>query len=368
MKNQMNKLVREMTREETEYFLLGVQRTIVDKGLVQKEVALTAGVSPENFSKVLNKRIGSSAKYRRRICEVLGVTEEDMVRVGSPTQPPVQVAIPFPAAIPTDYLPTDEVVQYLARVSSSMSEVGSSYIKLDARLKYWMQMVEAMPVPVIVTRDGIVFTQNRKSRAIWDGLGKPLCSGCTDTTCKELGCDIKDAIDRGRDVEKYKMIGDGYYKVQTSHFAANGHEYTIIVTTLINECLAATKKLSRIADERAFLEKNQFEPPEYYAGSDRVVSYVNNSFLNLFDITREDMKTTDDFHIMLSRKLFYHQHVAKAADEVRMSKKATEITAKLSNNKTVTFIFRPHVKDGELVGVLVMVLTPELYEAFGGGR
>jgi len=50
-----------------------------------------------------------------------------------------------------------------------------------------------------------------------------------------------------------------------------------------------------------------------------------------------------------------------------MSKKPAEVTAKLINNKTVHFIFRPHLKDGELMGVMVMVLTPELYEAFGGG-
>jgi len=368
MERKKKSQAKEMTREEVGYFLVGVQTTIAERGLVQKDLALEAGVSPENFSKVLNRRIGSSAKYRKKICDALSVTVEEMVMIGKPTPEPQQEATKFPVAIPKDYLPADEVAQYVARVSTSLLDISASYSKIDARLKYWQQLFETMPVPVVVLRDGLVYNQNRRSRAIWDGLGRSLCSGCRDEKCKEYDCNIKDAIDKGKDIEVYKMIGDDYYKVIATHFSANNHEYTTIVITPIAECKTAMEKLTQLADERAFLESNQYEAAEYYADANRRVSYCNHAFLRLFEIERDDIKTTDDFHILLSRKLFYFQHVAKAADEVRMSKKPAEVVAKLTNNKTVHFIFKPHLKDGELQGVMVMVLTPELYEAFNGGE
>ena len=365
MKNTTSQPADGMTEEDYRAFIIGIRQTIDVNGLDQKEVAIRAGVNHVNFNKVLNHRTGSSAKYRHKICEVLGVTVEDMIRIGSPAQQPVpQIAAPFPVTIPKDYMPTDEVVQYVARVSASLSDISAAYAKIDARLKYWQQLFETMPVPVVVLRDGLVYNQNRRSRAIWDGLGRSLCSGCRDEKCKEYDCNIKDAIDKGKDIEVYKMIGDDYYKVIATHFSANNHEYTTIVITPIAECKTAMEKLTQIADERAFLESNQYEAAEYYADANRRVSYCNKSFLRLFEIERDDIKTTDDFHILLSRKLFYFQHVAKAADEVREFKRSAEVQAKLTNNKTVHFIFRPHLKDGELQGVLVMVLTPELYECF----
>jgi len=360
----------EMTKQEHDDWIAGVRKHIADNGLVQKEVAVKAGKSPVNFSKVLNHHSGSSPKYRKQICDAMGVSEIDMVRLGESERMPrvIPQAIAFPKPIPVDHMPADEVVHLLSTVSASLSTVSSSFIKTDARLKYWMQMFEALPLPVIVLRDSVVYSQNRKSRAIWDGIGKYLCDGCNDQACKDFGCDIKDALDRGRDIEKYKKIGTDYYKVQTSHFSANAHEYNIVIITPVNECLTISDNLAKINEERRFLASNPFECPEYYADADRRVSYVNDSFLQLFDLDREDLQTTDDFHIMLSRKLFYFQNVAKTADEVREFKKPAEITAKLKNNRTVHFMFRPHLKNGELAGVMVVVLTAEMHELFNAKK
>ena len=350
----------EMTNQEYEDFLVGVSRYIEVNGLVQKEVAVKAGRSPVNFSKVLNRHNGCTAKYRKDICDAMGVSEIQMVRLGESVMVPAQPEAPpiFPPAMATDTLPADEAIQ-------ALSQVSQSFLKLDAKLKYWMQAFDALPLPVIIVRDGIVFSQNRASRALWSGLGLPLCDGCKDETCREIGCDIKDAIDKGRDVEKYKLIGKDYYKVQTSHFTANAHHYAAVVITKINECWSATEQLDSMRAERMFISSNPYETPEYYSRADRKVSYVNAAFLELFDIKREDIKTADDFHIIMSKKLFYFGHVSKAADDVRENKKPSDVEAKLTNNKMVHFLFRPHLRDdGELAGVMVTVLTPELYELY----
>lgn len=356
----------EMTKQEHEDWIAGVRRYIADNGLIQKEVAVAAGKSPVNFSKVLNHHSGSSPKYRKSICDVLGLSEFEAIRLGESERSPqvtrLEPALPKPS--PIDFLPADEVVQLLAVANSSLATVSSNFLKMDVRLKYWVQLFESLPIPVVVVRDGIVYSQNRKSRAMWDGVGKTLCEGCQDQACKEFGCDIKDALDKGRDIEKYKLIVGDYYKVQTSHFTANSHEYNIIVITPINECYAVSEKLEKINKERAFIASNAYEPPEYYAGADRIVSYVNDAFLKMFEVERKDILTTDDFHILVSKRLFSHHRVVKAADEARELHQPTEVQAKLSNNKTVTFIFRPHVEDNELVGVMVTVLTPEMYELF----
>ena len=363
MKNLMKPLDREMTREETEYFLLGVQKTIADKGLIQRDVALTAGVSPENFSKVLNRRIGSSAKYRRRICEALGVTEAEMVQVGSPVhqnipqpqQPPTRM---FAAPLPADYMAVDDVVQ-------TLSAVSASFIKADARLKFWSQLIESLPIPVLVVRDGLVYVQNRASRAIWLGVGKPLCSGCTDPKCKEQGfCDISEAIETGRDIVRFKKIGDDYFKVSTGHFSANNHSYNVVMITEINECRIDSERLKAIQEERRFLSSNLFETSEVYFNTYGKISYINESFAKLFEIDREDLLTADDLHILLSRKLFYFGNVSKAIDDIREDGNPVEVQAKLKNNKTVYFILTPHIAEEEVCGVLVVCLTAEMYQLF----
>ena len=351
-----------MIEDDKPFFIKGLKVKMAEMGMKQVDFARYFGMNPVTINRYFKGKSFPDGKSMSIIRSRLGMTEDEIVGIVKPrvlinpqATPPVQVSIP------KEYMSADDAAHVLSSLAATVR-------KMDSRLKYWQQVFEALPVPVIVLRDGLVYSQNRRSRAIWDGLGRSLCSGCQDEKCKDYGCNIKDAIDKGKDIEVYKMIGDDYYKVIATHFSANNHEYTTIVITPIAECKTAMEKLTQIADERAFLESNKYEAAEYYADANRRVSYCNKSFLRLFEIERDDIKTTDDFHILLSRKLFYFQHVAKAADEVREFKRSAEVQAKLTNNKTVHFIFRPHLKDGELQGVLVMVLTPELYEAFNGGE
>ena len=350
-----------MNKETLAYFLLGLKHFIKDSGLTQDAVAIKADTTGVTMSKYINGRGAPSKKWRDKVVAALNTDETELVLIGrkiqnqpfdeSPSpQPPT-----FPAPV-SDILQADEATQ-------ALSTVSQSFLKIDAKLKYWVQAFDSLPVPVIIVRDGVVYSQNRKSRALWAGIGHHLCDGCNDPTCSELGCDIKTAIDKGLDVEKYKMIGEDYYKVETSHFVANSYHYTAVVITKINECRTATESLDAIRAERAFLASNPYELPEYYANADRKVSYVNDAFLELFDIQRDDMQTADDFHIMISKKLFYFGHVSQAADIVRSNGKPADVAAKLKNNKTVHFLFRPHLREnGDLAGVLVVVLTPEMYE------
>jgi len=131
MKTTISQAAVDMTKDEYRDFIAGIRKTIDVMGLIQKEVAVKAGVSHVNFSKVLNHRIGSSAKYRHKICKALGVSEEEMVKLGGGEKPPEQVSVSRPpiAPLPADYLSVDDIVQ-------TLSAVSASFIKTDARLKF----------------------------------------------------------------------------------------------------------------------------------------------------------------------------------------------------------------------------------------
>jgi len=353
-----------MNKETLAYFMSGLQHFIKESGMTQNDVALKAGTTGVTLSKYVNQRGTPSKEWREKILQVLNVDESELVLLGKRLTNPIGAGnlssfeVKLAQAKEEDYTPPDEAI-------GALSAVTASLLKLDGKLKYWLQAFDSLPVPVIILRDGIVRSQNKLSKAIWSGMDRPLCDGCKDDECQRQGCEIKDAVDHGREIEKYKKIGDDYFKVSTSYFSANGNRYTAILITKINECLAVTEQLESINEERAFISQNQYEPAECYVTASCKVSYINESFLNLFGIQKDGMETGDDFHIMISKKLFYFKNVSKAAEEAKDLQKSSDVVAKLTDNRQVYFMFRPHVKaNGEYAGVLVTVLPAEMYEFY----
>jgi len=345
-----------MRKEDRLDFLKGLKKKMAEMELNQVNFANLVGVSAVTVSRWFspNTEDFPSDESLEKVCSALGMTEDDIIAIVNPPKQ-VRTKPPTVVSIPSDYMAVDDVVQ-------TLSTVSASFIKADARLKFWGQLIEALPMPVMVVRDGIIYVQNRASRAIWIGIGKPLRESCHDPRCKEVGhCDIEVALDSSRDIERYKKLGDDYYKVVTGHFSANNHNYNVVVITEINECYVNSERLATIQEERNFLSNNLFETPGCYFNTHGKVSYVNKSFMKLFEIDKKDIQTSDDLHIMLSRKLFYLGHVSKAIDDARDNGKPIEVQAKLKNNKTINFILTPHVVDGVSRGVLVVCLTAELY-------
>ena len=216
-----------MERDEREFFLKGLRLQMAARKLNQRSLAKLAGLSSVTISRYFSPNTDSfpADESVEKICSGLKMTADEIIRSALPAQ----VRLPEPPrfrSTPSDYMPVDEVMQ-------SMSAVSAAYMKIDARLKYWMGIVEALPVAVVVVRDGLLYTQNRASRALWQGVGRPLCDNCKDPKCAECGCEIKKAVDSGLDIERLKNIDGVAYKMQTTHFQANDHNYHIVTMTCV---------------------------------------------------------------------------------------------------------------------------------------
>ena len=347
-----------MRKEDKDLFIKGLKKAISAQGHNQTTFAKHIGVRSVTVSRWLspNTKDFPSEDSLEKISTGLAMTEDEIIALTLPPRPTLPTAPnKLPAPLPADYMSVDAVVQ-------TLSAVSASFIKADARLEFWKQLLESLPIPVMVVRDSVVYIQNRASRALKIGVGKPLCEWCLDPKCRENGrCDIEESLITGRDISRYKRIGDNYYNIVTGHFSANNNSYNVVMLTEINECFFDSERLKTIQEERIFLSNNLFETPEIYFNTHGRISYINESFAKLFEIGKDDLLTSDDLIIMLSRKLFYFGHVSQAIEDARDDGKPIEIQAKLKNNKVVYFILTPHMAGEEIRGVLVVVLTAELY-------
>jgi len=342
---------QEMTEAEYNSFVKNLSKIIQDRGLVQNDIAAKAGVSAVNMSKVLNFKSGCSAKWRKKICDAIGVTVDSLVdKPKEVAQPERRIHI-----TPTNHVDLREVLSGLTALINKLGETTD-------RARMWKSVFDALPIAAIIVKDDKVIFQNQRSKAFGLVSGENVCLTCANADeCNGDDCALHRAHATGIEASEYKVIKGTHYKVICVPVTVVDASYIIITATEIDECGSDMQNLDRIIEEREFIASCDYEPAEiYYSDADQKITYINKSFLTLFGVERREMRTAQDFITMLSSKLFYPPKIVALALSCRNDGIAAEESAKLlTGNETVRFVFRPHKKNGMIIGIMVVVLPLE---------
>jgi DNA-binding Xre family transcriptional regulator len=215
----------DMTKEDLDYFITGLGVIIDERGIVQTDLATRAGISAVNLSRVINRRAGCSAKWRRKVCAALGVFEEDVIREGSRKRTPTPPPPPSIPGVEAGYVSPFDVV-------SAVNVLAGQYTKANERMHCWMAVFELLPVAALIVRDDIVVHQNHMSR-IWGNVtGRPICEGCISSDgCERATCPVTVAVETNDHASGYRMIGAQRYRVDATPMRHQEESRLIVTAT-----------------------------------------------------------------------------------------------------------------------------------------
>ena len=321
----------------------------------QSKLSELTGVTTATLSKYLGANRGEfdypSDETIFRICRGIGKEPEEIIALAEKKPTTIK------EQLPTGYYSSNDV-------ADNLRAIEASYRKVDARLHYWSNIFELMPMPACILRDGIVVNQNKLSRELGPAIGKPLCNNCFDTECAGDDCIIKKAVEEHRSIEGYKKTERGYMKVQTSPFRIEQYDYVLVTATPVDECLQHLEENQLMASELGIFAGLPVDIPKYYADEKRTVRFVNQPYLDLFGVTTEPFETADDFHLIIRKRLVRSEKVSAVADDVRANHKPAIVSANLKGGKTIHFLFKPHMVKGEFRVVIAVILDKPLFDYF----
>jgi transcriptional regulator with XRE-family HTH domain len=342
-----------MREDEYKYFIEGLALIIQRSGEKQKELAERAGVSAVNLSKVLNSKSGCSYKWREKICAALGVTQSEAIKIGidGDTQPHVKN---------NQVNPTD--------VQKGLVALIDKFNERSDMMRLWISVFEESPVASLLIHNDTVLHQNIAAKALGIALGGTVCDNCkSEQNCFDDPCAINMAIASGAPHESYNFMGNRYYHIRATPFRQLDDLYYICTIDEITQCGDTERQLEKIRLEREFIESCPLDCPMYYADENKKIVYASKSFLNIIGVTRDKMMYSEDFISYLNAKLFSPKKITTMAEAARMSGVQSDSLAKLQDNTMLWFCFRPHIVEGKIIGVLVVVLDEETYN-FKKGR
>jgi hypothetical protein len=355
-----------MTKEEYGLFISGLLKTIEEKEIVQKDLAMKAQVSEVNLSKVLNLKVGSSPKWRKKICVALGVSEDEMIAAGYAIKNKPQTQPPQRHRRSTD--PSTPAADVVAAVTL----LASQFLQTERNLIFWQTFFESISSAACIIKDGIVLYQNQADRSLCRGIiiGEKICDSCSGDKCFQSNCadcSIKHTMETGEPKKFYANIGDGFYRVESVPMRADGKLYVIAIACKEEEYRKALEKLASLEKERKYIPNMGLFAPTLYVNAEHKIKFLTEEFSRTLHLPSDNLKTFDDFLDMLNEKLFSPKKLYALAKEARDEGIASEASAKLTNGKSVWFIFRPAKDDnGILVGLIIHVMDQEMYEFFKG--
>jgi len=244
MNESIEEQLMDMTKEDLDFFLTGLSAVIEEKDLVQKDIAERANINDVNLSRVLNRRSGCTAKWRRKICKALGMYEDDLILIGARKQqqsdarhaPHLRFVSPLAFPAPEKTFPAKvssmDVLNAVAIASTSIQAFVGQCRDIEKERVYWQTAFNEMPVSAMLIHDDIVVEQNIKSRSLKILKGKKFCDNCEGDACTNLDiCPLNIAKTTATASSGYKIIDNLRYKLDCKPIRIDGSEYIIVLAT-----------------------------------------------------------------------------------------------------------------------------------------
>jgi len=240
---QMSEIGEEMNDETYEFFIRGLRLAIARAGYTDKDFA--AGImNPVSLSKNLNGKYRMRDENISKCAKKLNIDPVDIVMMGKAGQnvreTPQQPANQDIPGVSAKHINPMDVLDSLSRAGESLSSAASAvsalvrqHQKLDERMRYWRSIFEYLPVSAMVIKDGVVISQNTRSRALKVVTGKPFCESCAGGDCDNRDiCPVNIATVTAAPASGYKIIENELYKLDVEFVRHNDHEYLIVLATI----------------------------------------------------------------------------------------------------------------------------------------
>jgi len=230
------------------FFMAALKHELSRQDMPQTVLAVKAGVSDKHLNAVFKGRSGKGGrqiragiKLQQNIAEVFGYKLVEFLQLGEQVSTGAIVGVVKKeismdhTSIPgveANHIDPMAVLSRLTAASAGVQVLVDQYQKNDARMRYWQAIFENLPASVVVIKDGIVYSQNIKSRDLEIITGKPFCENCAGETCENKDiCPVHIAATMAKPASGYKIIKDALYKLDVEYVGLNDHEYLIILAT-----------------------------------------------------------------------------------------------------------------------------------------
>lgn len=364
-------------------FVAGLTRAIKESPLSQEALAIKAGVSAQNLSKVLNLKVGCSSGWRGKICSALGSTEKELIKKGAAIREDEGVArkpevadLPGkneaqepqpPGGYTARTKPRGQVLRdTFATAMEALTSIATQALEGDAKLTYWQDVFEYLPASFCIVRDGVVLYQNQENRRICTGatIGEPLCDSCkhnlgVQPKCPE--CAVRITAETGTPSTTYAQFDGGYYAVDSRMVKITDLDYQLVVAHRIDACGEVKRELAEERKKTSTIRSIMSLLPAYYTDKNKQVVAQSPAFLDRFAIKQGDIGNTDAFIDLLSSKSVSIDKIYTLTKAAREQGTPGECHIDLGG-KTVWLVFRAvQDEDGALCGVLTYALDEEEY-------
>jgi len=237
IRKQTLEIKEEMNNETYEFFIKGLRLAISRAGYTDKDFA--AGImNPVTLSKNLNGKYRMKDLNIDKCLEKLNMDILDVAMMGRELSPTDTGALEIGISgkqlpgVEAKHIDPMAVLSILTAASAGVQVLVDQYQKNDARMRYWQAIFENLPASVVVIKDGIVYSQNIKSRDLEIITGKQFCENCAGETCENKDiCPVHIAATMAKPASGYKIIKGALYKLDVEYVRLNDHEYLIILAT-----------------------------------------------------------------------------------------------------------------------------------------
>jgi len=232
------------------FFMAAFKHELNKQDMPQTVLAGSVGVTDKHLNAVYKGRVGKNGKpiragikLQEKISDAFGYQLVDFLKLGeniclntaadSPQPKEIQLAAQDIPGILAKHINPMDVLDSMATTTSAVSALVRQHQKLDERMRYWRSIFEYLPVSAMVIKDGVVISQNTRSRALKVVTGKPFCESCAGGECDNRDiCPVNIATVTAAPASGYKIIENELYKLDVEFVRHNDHEYLIVLATV----------------------------------------------------------------------------------------------------------------------------------------